>query len=169
MTDNNHVPDLIARTQNDEDIDDNTDDEDDEDDSNYNTDDNSEYDEAAEEADGVEFDEQGKHAAGARVEQGKPGRAHAVANRSQAAANRAQATADRVGSTDRAHHAATEQSPVHKHNLRGRRARDFGHLNTVGYLNNVNRLKTAGTINRTNSPKGIEILETYALCINALL
>ena len=57
VNDNNHVPDLIARTRNDEDSDDDTDDEDDEDDSNYNTDDNSEYDEADEEADGIEFDE----------------------------------------------------------------------------------------------------------------
>ena len=137
MTDNNHIPNLIARTRNDEDS------EDDEDDSNYNTDDNSEYYEAVEEADGLntndnseyyeaaeeanglEFDEQGKHAAGARAEQGEPGRARAIANW-------AQATADRVGSTDRAHHAATEQYPVHQHNLRGRRARDFGHLKTVG-------------------------------------
>ena len=141
------------------------------------TNDNSEYDEAAEEANGLEFEEeaehtagtadareeQGEHTAGARTEQGKPGRARAVANRAQAAANRAQAT------SDRAHHAATEQSPVHKHNIRGRRARNFGHLKTVGYLNNVNRLKTVGTINKANSLKGTESLETYALCINALL
>ena len=42
VTDNNHVPDLIARTRNNEDGDDDTDNEDDEDDSNYNTNDNSE-------------------------------------------------------------------------------------------------------------------------------
>ena len=42
-------------------------------------------------------------------------------------------------------------------------------MKTVGYLNNFNRLNTVGTINKMNSLKGTEILETYALCINALL
>ena len=74
-----------------------------------------------------------------------------------------------VGSTDRAHHAATEKSPVHQHNLRGRRARDFGHLKTVGYLNNANRLNTVRTINKANSLKGTESLETYEMFINGLL
>ena len=42
-------------------------------------------------------------------------------------------------------------------------------MKTVGYLNKANRLKTVGTINKANSLKGTESLETYALCINALL
>ena len=42
-------------------------------------------------------------------------------------------------------------------------------MKTVGYINNDNRLNTVGTINKANSLKGTESLETYALCINALL